>query len=163
MPALTNDIAAFDPIEYYTKQLPLDLARLTALRDELAKRQGALTAVEETHKDREDAAVVLETAKRQAAKILADAKAADAEAKTKAGGLDAREALLTRTHADIIAAVTAREEAVTGREYTVAAREASAAVKEQSLDAMAAKLEAEKNAFNTKVDAFQNMAAQLKA
>jgi hypothetical protein len=62
MPALTNDTAAFDPVEYYTKQLPLDLARLTALRDELAKRQGALTAVDEIHKDREAAALELETA-----------------------------------------------------------------------------------------------------
>jgi len=163
MPALTNDTAAFDPVEYYTKQLPLDLARLTALRDELAKRQGALTAVDEIHKDREAAALELETAKSQAAKILADAKAVDTKANSKAAGLDAREAALTRTHAETTAAVTAREDAVASQERTVAAREATVATKEQALEAMAAKLEAEKNAFNAKVAAFQNMAAQLKA
>jgi hypothetical protein len=33
-------------IDYFTKQLPLDLAQMATLRDELERRQGAMTAVD---------------------------------------------------------------------------------------------------------------------
>jgi uncharacterized protein YhaN len=45
-----------DYVQFFTKQLPLDLARLAELRDELEKRQGAMSAVESALKDRDAAA-----------------------------------------------------------------------------------------------------------
>jgi predicted secreted acid phosphatase len=162
MPNVSNDAAAFDPVDYYTRQLPLDLARLTELRDELRVRQGALTAVEDAQKDRDAAAVELDTAKSQAAKILADAKAADAKSKAKAADLDAREAALKQSSDEAYNAVTARETTVATRERNVAEQEAAAAAKAEALAADAAKLDAEKIAFNTKVEGFSNLAKQLK-
>jgi seryl-tRNA synthetase len=91
MPGLINDTAAFDPVEYYTKQLPLDLARLTELRDELRKRQGAMTAVDEAQKDRDAAAAELQSAKDQAAKLMAEAKEQAAKNAAKAAQLNDRE------------------------------------------------------------------------
>jgi hypothetical protein len=75
MPGLINDTAAFDPVEYYTKQLPLDLARLTELRDELRKRQGAMTAVDEAQKDRDAAAAELLFRSRRFQSMAAQMKA----------------------------------------------------------------------------------------
>ena len=87
MPSTSNDGAAFDPVDYYTRQLPLELARLTEVRDELRQRQGAMGAVEEAHNDRQAAAAELQAAKDQAAALVADAKAADAKSKAKAAQL----------------------------------------------------------------------------
>ena len=46
MPNISNDGGPIDYIAYFTKQLPQDLARMAELRDELEKRQGAMTAVD---------------------------------------------------------------------------------------------------------------------
>ena len=43
-------------LAYIAKQFPLDLAQLVKTKDELAKRQGALSAVDKANKDRENAA-----------------------------------------------------------------------------------------------------------
>lgn len=163
MPSMANDTAAFDPVDYYTKQLPLDLARLTELRDELRKRQGAMTAVDDALKDREAAAAELAEAKEQAAKLVADAKVAEAKSKAKAVDLDARAKELDRTEADARAVLVSRETAAAGRERDVAARESAAAAKEQALADAADKLAVERTAFNAKVASFQDMAARMKA
>jgi len=44
---ISNDSQqAIDPIEYLTKKFPADLKLYVALRDELAVRQGALSAAQ---------------------------------------------------------------------------------------------------------------------
>lgn len=163
MPGLINDTAAFDPVEYYTKQLPLDLARLTELRDELRKRQGAMTAVGEAQKDRDAAAAELQSAKDQAAKLMAEAKEQAAKNAAKAAQLNDREKAVEQADAAGRAAVAERKRAVDLWERNVGAREAAVTDKEQTLAADVAKLDAEKTAFNAKVAAFQSMAAQMKA
>ena len=52
---ISNDTPGTDYIKYFTEQLPKDLAQMAALRDELAIRQGALSAAEATVADREAA------------------------------------------------------------------------------------------------------------
>jgi len=163
MPGVLNETPAFDPVDYYTKQLPLELARLTELRDELRTRQGALAAVEEAQKDREAAGMELATARSQAAEILADAKAAEGKVKARAAALDERDAASARAAAEADQALLARETAAASRERAVKLRETAAAAKDQSLAEAAAKLDAERDAFNAKVAAFQSMAAQMKA
>lgn len=163
MPGVLNETPAFDPVDYYTKQLPLELARLTELRDELRTRQGALAAVEDAQKDREAAGMELATAKSQAAEILADAKAAEGKVKARAAALDERDAASARAAAEADQALLARETAAASRERAVKLRETAAAAKDQSLAEAAAKLDAERDAFNAKVAAFQSMAAQMKA
>ena len=163
MPGILNETPTLDPVEYYTKQLPLELVRLTELRDELRKRQGALTAVEEAQKDREAAGMELATARSQAAEIFADAKTAEGKVKARAAALDERDAAYARTSAEAAQTLLARETAVASRERAVKLREAAADTKDQSLAEAAAKLDEERGAFNAKVAAFQSMAAQMKA
>jgi len=163
MPSTSNDGAAFDPVDYYTRQLPLELARLTEVRDELRQRQGAMSAVEEAHSDRQAAAAELQAAKDQAAVLLADAKAADAKSKAKAAQLTEREKALAAAEAEAAAAVARRETAVATRERNAEAREVAVAASEERVIAAIAVLDAERTAFNVKVASFQSMAAQMKA
>lgn len=87
---VSNDAPPMDYLKYFTEQLPQDLARMTALRDELAIRQGALSAVELTVKDRKAAEQELAAAKAEAADILADAKKVSDEAKATLADLKAQ-------------------------------------------------------------------------
>ena len=80
---VSNDSPAVDYVQYFTKQFPQDLAQMATLRDELAKRQGAMSAVEASLKDREAAKAELEKAKVQADDLVAEAKADNAAAKAK--------------------------------------------------------------------------------
>ena len=77
---VSNDSPTVNYVDYFTKQFPKDLAEMATLRDELAKRQGALSAVEESLKDREAAKAELEKAKVQAlaaSRSFKDASTAD--------------------------------------------------------------------------------------
>ena len=60
---ISNDNPSVDPIEYITKQLPKDLVQLLQVRDELAVRQGALSAVEDAVADRAKAKAEMEAAR----------------------------------------------------------------------------------------------------
>ena len=44
---ISNDSPAVDYVKYFTDQFPKDLAQMASLRDELAKRQGAMSAVQD--------------------------------------------------------------------------------------------------------------------
>ena len=81
---ISNDNPSVDPIEYITKQLPKDLVQLLQVRDELAKRQGALNAVEDAAADRAKAKAEMEAAQAEALAVRADAKRFLDEAKTSA-------------------------------------------------------------------------------
>ena len=63
---ISNDATPTDYVEYIAKQLPKDLAQYVKLRDELAKRQGALSAAEAALADREKARGELAAAQAQA-------------------------------------------------------------------------------------------------
>lgn len=158
-----GDGGAIDPakfLDYIAKQFPTDLANMVAARDELAKRQGALSAVEKANKDREKAARQLEAATTEAGIIVADAqKVADANT-AKRAELDAREAALLveqRSFASEAAAKTSdlmrREQQVANREATVTVLQTEYANKLQTLDADRAVLDARVKAFQDKVAA----------
>jgi hypothetical protein len=73
---VSNDTPALNYVEYFTKQLPVDLANMAMLRDELAVRQGALSAAQDAITDRAKAAEELATARDQAAAMVASARTA---------------------------------------------------------------------------------------
>ena len=81
---ISNDNPSVDPIEYITKQLPKDLVQLLQVRDELAKRQGSLNAVEDAAADRAKAKAEMEAAQAEALAVRADAKRFLDEAKASA-------------------------------------------------------------------------------
>ena len=58
-------------IDYFTKQLPLDLAQMATLRDELERRQGAMTAVDDANKAKLEADAILAKAKAEAQNLIA--------------------------------------------------------------------------------------------
>lgn len=60
-------------IDYFTKQLPLDLAQMATLRDELERRQGAMTAVDEANKAKAEADALLASAKAEAEDLVTQA------------------------------------------------------------------------------------------
>ena len=57
-------------IDYFTKQLPLDLAQMATLRDELARRQGAMTAVDDANKAKLEADALLASAKAESEDLV---------------------------------------------------------------------------------------------
>ena len=81
---IANENPSVDPIEYITKQLPKDLVQLLQVRDELAVRQGALSAVEDAVADRAKAKAEMEAAQAEALAVRADAKQFLVDAKAKA-------------------------------------------------------------------------------
>jgi chromosome segregation ATPase len=157
---IMNDQPNVDYVTYFTQQLPKDLAAMAQLRDELAKRQGALSAVEKANKDREKAAKVLENATAEAAAIVEDAqKVAQANDAKKAELSALEEALLVQQNAFAsematkTADLTSREKQVAKRETTVSALQTEYSSKLQSLDADRAALDARIKAFQDKVAA----------
>lgn len=80
---MTAPPAPADPGKYLVEQTPTYVASLIALRDELAKRQGSLSAVEKTAKLQRDAEHALEVARDAADKLLVEAQERLAQAKKK--------------------------------------------------------------------------------
>lgn len=147
-------------LEYIAKQFPLDLAEMVKTKDELAKRQGAMTAVERANKDRAKAAAELEAAQAQASSILADAQAEAMAAQAKKAEIEAEAAVLDKSQkafaadvADKTVSLMNREQQVSNREAAVAALQAEYAQKLQAVEADRAALDARIKAFQDKVAA----------
>ena len=75
--------APVDYFEYFSKQFPEIVLNMARLRDELALRQGAINAVQDTLRDREDARFILANAKKEAEALLEQANKDSAQAKRK--------------------------------------------------------------------------------
>ena len=70
---ITNDASSLDAgkfLDYIKKNLSSDVAQLVAAKDELAKRQGALSAVEDAIKTKADADKYAATKKASADELL---------------------------------------------------------------------------------------------
>lgn len=148
-------------VDYFTTQFLKDLGQMAALRDELAKRQGALSAVEDANKLRAEAEAYAQALKGETDINLAQAKEANAVAKALQMSLDNREAdlntregQLDKNTAELAKAVAAHKQAVTDAEASLQATEK--AVK-QAQD----KLAADQAALDARVKAFQDKVASI--
>jgi hypothetical protein len=160
---IVNEQPNVDYVTYFTQQLPKDLAAMAQLRDELAKRQGAMSAVEKANKDREKAAKVLEAATAEAATIVADAqKVADTNAAKKAE-LYVLETELIADRKAFAAEAVAKTADLTTREQQVASREAAVAALQAEYASKLQALDADRAALNARVKAFQDKVAALSA
>ena len=158
---IVNEQPNVDYVTYFTQQLPKDLAAMAQLRDELAKRQGALSAVEKANKDREKAAKVLEAATAEAATIVADAqKVADANAVKKAE-LYVFETELVADRKAFAAETVAKTADLMTREQQVASREAAVVALQAEYASKLQALDADRAALNARVKAFQDKVAAL--
>ena len=150
-------------LEYIVNQFPGDLKSMVEARDELAKRQGSMSAVEAANADREAAKAELAAAKAESKELLADAKAKSAAATAKAKELNAKEDAFNIRNADMEASYKSNFDALAVREGRVSANETSLAAFQVMLETRAAKLDADRMALEDRVKAFQDKVAALSA
>ena len=158
---ITNDGAQTDYLTYFTKQLPQDLANMAALRDELALRQGALSAVEDSAKLRAEAAALLASTKDECATLKTDTQAKNAEANAKKTRQDIRE---TDLNAREVAATKSAEDtqaSLTSQALMLGKLEAALIAREGKLEEGLAVLAAGKADLDARVKLFQAKAAAL--
>lgn len=159
----TGSMDSAKMLDYITKQFPGELATLIAARDELAKRQGAMSAVNAANADRTIAAKELADAKEQAAGLLSDAKIKNAEALAKKKVQDTRELELNARETDTADAFSARDKELSLREKQVQSQKDSLNAQEAKLFGDAAQLASDRAALEARIKAFQDKVAALNA
>lgn len=152
-----------DYMDYFTNQLPRNLATMAALRDELAIRQGALSAAQDAVADRAKAADELAAARVTAAEMVSGAKDARAALKTDQAQLKADRTAFDAAKADNDAALATRADLLSRQEASCNANELRQAVKAAALDARDAELTSATQALEARVKAFQQKVAGLSA
>ena len=134
---------------------------MAALRDELAVRQGALSAAEDTVKLKADAAAALESANAEAAALRAEAKVYILEAKAQKVAADKREKDLNDRDDKASAQFAAREKALSVKETQVQSQMDALDAKDARLFADQAQLESDRAALDARVKAFQDKVASI--
>jgi hypothetical protein len=160
---ITNDGAQTDYITYFTKQLPQDLAAMAALRDELALRQGALSAVEDSAKMRDEAARTLTSTKDECAALKADAQVNNSAALAKKKLQDTREADLDVREAKSFQAIADTQAGLTSQALMLGKLETTLIAREGKLEEGLVVLAAGKADLDARVKLFQAKAAALTA
>lgn len=161
-----GDNGSIDPakfLEYIAKQFPLDLAQMVKAKDELAKRQGAISAVDRANNDRAKAAAELEAATAKASSILADAQAESLAVQAKKAEMEAEAAALEKAQKAFAADAADKTVSLMNREQQVANREAAVAVLQAEYANKMETVEADRATLNARVKAFQDKVAALSA
>ena len=158
---ISNDTPGTDYLTYFTTQMPKDLAAMAALRDELAVRQGALSATEDTVKLKADSAAALESANAEAAALRAEAKVYILEANAQKVAADTREKDLNDRDDKASAQFAAREKALSVKETQVQSQMDALDAKDARLFADQAQLESDRAALDARVKAFQDKVASI--
>jgi chromosome segregation ATPase len=159
---ITNDSTGNpDFVGYFTKQFLTDLGRMAELRDELAKRQGALTAVEDAIKVKSKADSYALTKQAEIDGILDAAKVSKAEAETLAAKLKADAKAFETKVTAVEAALDTREKDLAAKEKKVDANQAAVERRSSEINAANDKLQADSAALELRVKAFQAKVAAI--
>ena len=161
---ISNDTGGMDSsklLDYVTNQFPGDLAAMISARDELAVRQGALSAAEDTVKLKAQAAFALESATDEAAALRAEAKVYVQEAKAQKAAADTREKELNARDDKMVEMFAAREKALIVKETQVQSQMNALDAKDARLFADQAQLESDRVALDARVKAFQDKVASI--
>ena len=148
-------------IDYFTKDFLKDLGQMAVLRDELAQRQGALSAVEDANKLRSDAEAYAQSVKTEADINLAQAKEANDASKGLKKALDAKEADLNKREGQYEKDSSELSKAVEAQKKSVADAEASLAKTQAALQAKQDQIDADRAALDARIKAFQDKVASL--
>ena len=148
-------------VDYFTTQFLKDLGQMAALRDELAKRQGALSAVEDANKLRAEANAYAQTLKGETDINLAQAKEANVVAKALQASLDARETALNTREGQLNKDVAAHTKAVEAHKQAVSDAQVALQNAEKALKLSQDKLVADQAALDARVKAFQDKVASI--
>jgi chromosome segregation ATPase len=146
---ITNDAGSLDSgkfLDYIKKNLSSDVAQLVAAKDELAKRQGALSAVEDAIKTKADADKYAADKKAAADELLNKAAGKNAEADIKLAGVDIKSKELAETEATATKALDIREKQLSALATQLATKEASLAKLDETLTNGKAQLAADRAA-----------------
>jgi len=150
-------------IDYFTKHFLNDLKKMVETKEELAKRQGAIAAVDQTLALKAEAEAVLEKSRLHAETVEAELAAREEATKTAAANaanrqkaLDAAEKAFAKKMIDAEADLAVRIKACETRE---AANEKLSA----ELDARSQKLGADTAALNARIKDFQAKVANIAA
>ena len=150
-------------IAYIVTQFPAELKQLVEAKDELAKRQGAMSAVDAANADREKAAEELAKAKSEAASLLADAKEKNSAATAKTKDLKVREDALNSLTVQKESDFAAQTEVLVSREAKISNTETALIEFQNQLDTRAMKLTEDEVSLQFRVKAFQDKVAALSA
>lgn len=163
MPDITNDVKpSADWLAFFT-DLPVNLARMATLRDELEKRQGAMSAVEAAAADREQAAKELADAKAKAAAMLDGADAKIKEIAASQNDLAAKQKAFEDAEAAAAKTAAARDLALDAKAARLADAERVLQENQSTLEAAQAKLASDTAILEARIKAFQEKVAHLTA
>lgn len=137
------------------EELPKNLVQMAALRDELAMRQGAVSAVEASLKASEEAQAYAKKTKADADALRHEAKAKHDAAVVKERELEAKKKAFDDEQAAAAKANELTAKVLTAREKAVTAREESWVKSDMELQAKFNAYNAEKAMFDERVKAFQ--------
>lgn len=148
-------------LDYVARQLPADVATLVQARDEIALRQGALTAVQDAAKLRADAKAELDAAKKDAAVLVAEAQRKLEENKLLQNELNANLRAYDLQAESFKRDSTAKWSELAAREKAVAIKEADVASREEKMRFAQDALQAERQRLDARIKAFQDKVASL--
>ena len=162
MPSISGSSPAItDPVEYFSKQLPADLIQMISLRDELAKRQGAMSAVAETLVARDEAKKKLANAEKEAEEMLDKAKEKLEKAKAKVVAADVKEDKLAKAEADFDIVFNNKSATLAELEKKLTEKEADIAYRQNKLTAAEAAVVQDRAALEARIKVFQDKVAAL--
>jgi chromosome segregation ATPase len=148
-------------IDYFTKDFLKDLGQMAVLRDELAKRQGALSAVEDANNLRSDADAYAKSVKAEADVNLTQAKEANNASKELKKALDAKEADLNKREGQYEKDSAALNKAVEAHKIAVNDAESAVALAQVNLQTRQDQIDADRAALDARIKAFQSKVASL--
>jgi hypothetical protein len=148
-------------IDYFANDFLKDLGKMVALRDELEKRQGSMTAVNAANAKVAEADAYAQSKKVDADTLLADAKAKVEEFKATKVALDAREKDLAAAETKAVTDSVAKEKALATKEASLATRENALAKAQAELKVAQDTLVTDRANLDARVKALQDKVASI--
>jgi chromosome segregation ATPase len=148
-------------MDYFTKDFLKDLGKMAVLRDELAKRQGAMSAVEDAAKLRAEAEAYAANKKTEIDGALEEAKETAAKAKTQKAALDQRETDIDAKAKALDIADAAFDNSVKAKKQSLANEEAALLKAQNELKLAQDKLASDQATLDARVKAFQAKVASI--
>jgi chromosome segregation ATPase len=148
-------------MDYFTKDFLKDLGKMAVLRDELAKRQGAMSAVEDAANLRAEAEAYAASKKAEIDGALEEAKETNAKSKVQKADLDARETDIDAKAKALAIADAAFDNSVKAKKQSLANEEAALLKAQNELKLAQDKLESDQATLDARIKAFQAKVASI--
>ena len=148
-------------MDYFTKDFLKDLGKMAVLRDELAKRQGAMSAVEDAAKLRAEAETYAANKKAEIDGVLEEAKETNAKSKAQKADLDTRETDIDAKAKALAIADASFNNLVKAKKQSLANEEAALLKAQNELKLAQDKLTSDQATLDARVKAFQAKVASI--